>query len=117
MPRTARLTSSGPSNGPPRLPADPRHGRCVRTGHGDDPPTSSSPEVTMTTTRGSLAAAVIAACLAGGACGPLRRGSRPEVRGPVAAVQARAVDIRHKTGRTYRVELTRETRIIHDQRP
>ena len=71
----------------------------------------------MTTTRGSLAAAVIAACLAGGACGPLRLDSRPEIRGTVAAVQARAVDIRHKTGRTYRVELTRETRIIHDQRP
>ena len=71
----------------------------------------------MTTTRGSLAPAVIAACLAGGACGPLRLDSRPEIRGTVAAVQARAVDIRHKTGRTYRVELTPETRIIHDRRP
>ena len=71
----------------------------------------------MTTTRGSLAAAVIAACLAVDACGPLRLDSRPEIRGTVAAVHAQAVDIRHKTGRTYRVELTRETRIIHDQRP
>ena len=41
----------------------------------------------MTTTRGSLAAAMIAACLAGGACGPLRLDSRPEIRGTVAAVQ------------------------------
>ena len=70
----------------------------------------------MTTTRGSLAAAVIAACLAGGACGPLRLDSRPEIRGTVASVQPRAVDIRHKTGQIYRIELTRETRIIHDQR-
>ena len=71
----------------------------------------------MTTTRGSLAAAVIAAGLAGGACGPLRLDSRPEIRGTVAAVQASSVDIRHKTGQIYRVELTRETRIIHNQRP
>ena len=71
----------------------------------------------MATTRGSLAAAMIAACLAGGACGPLRLDSRPEIRGTVAAVHAQAVDIRHKTGRTYRIELTRDTRIIHNTKP
>ena len=71
----------------------------------------------MATIRGSLAVATIAACLAGGACGPLRLDSRPEIRGTVAAVQPRAVDIRHKTGQIDRVELTRETRIIHDQKP
>ena len=68
-------------------------------------------------TRGCLAAAAIAACLTTGGCGPLRLDSRSAIRGTVAAVEARAVDIRHKTGRTYRVELTRETRIINDQRP
>ena len=71
----------------------------------------------MATTHGSLAAAMIAACLAGGACGPLRLDSRPEIRGTVAAVHAQAVDIRHKTGRTYRIELTRDTRIIHNTKP
>lgn len=71
----------------------------------------------MPTTRGSLVAAMIAACLAGGACGPLRFDSRPEIRGAVTAVHAQAVDIRHKTGRTYRVALTRDTRIIHNKRP
>jgi hypothetical protein len=71
----------------------------------------------MATIRGSLAVATIAACLAAEACGPLRLDSRPEILGTVTAVQAQSLDIRHKTGRTYRVELTRETRIIHDQRP
>lgn len=71
----------------------------------------------MSTTRGSLASAMIAACLAGAACGPLRFDSRPEIRGAITAVHAQAVDIRHKTGRTYRVGLTRDTRIIHNKRP
>jgi hypothetical protein len=68
----------------------------------------------MATTHGFLAAVMIAACLGGGACGPLRLDSRPEIRGAVTAVHARAVDIRHKTGRTYRVGFTRDTRIIHN---
>jgi hypothetical protein len=60
---------------------------------------------------------MVAACLAGGACGPLRFDSRPEILGTIAAVHARALDVRHKTGRTYRVELTPDTRIIHNKRP
>jgi hypothetical protein len=55
---------------------------------------------------------MIAACLAGGACGPLRLDSRPVIRGSLAAVDARALDIRHKTGRVHRVWLTPDTRII-----
>ena len=66
----------------------------------------------MVATRGSLAAAMIAVWLAGGACGPLRLDSRPEIRGALAAVHAQAMDIRHKTGRIYRVGLTPATRII-----
>ena len=68
----------------------------------------------MVTTRGRLATAVIAACLAVGACGPIRLDSRPEIRGSLAAVNADAVDVRHKTGRIYRVGLTRDTRIVYD---
>jgi len=72
----------------------------------------------MATPRGSLAAAlIIAACLAGGACGPLRLDSRPAIRGTLATVHAQAIGIRHKTGRTYRVDLTRDTRIIHHTSP
>ena len=71
----------------------------------------------MTTPRGSLAAAMIAGCLAVGACGPLRFDSQPGIRGTVATVHARAVGIRHKTGRTFRVELTPDTRIIDRTRP
>ena len=68
----------------------------------------------MVATRGRLAAGLIAAWLTGGACGPIRLDSRPEIRGSLAAVHAEAVDVRHKTGRTYRVGLTPDTRIIYD---
>jgi hypothetical protein len=43
--------------------------------------------------------------------------SRPEIHGSLAAVHAEAVDVRHKTGRIYRVGLTRDTRIIYDNKP
>jgi hypothetical protein len=72
----------------------------------------------MTTTRRSLAAALAAACVAASACGPLRLDARPEIRGTVVAVkQGQSVELRHKTGQTYRIELTRETRIIHTKTP
>jgi len=71
----------------------------------------------MTRPLASLAAALVAACPGGTACGPLRLDSRSEIRGTVVAVDARAVDIRHKTGGVYRVVLTRDTRIIPNNRP
>ena len=70
----------------------------------------------MTTTRAFLTAALVAACLGDTACALRRLDSRPEIRGTVVAVHARAVEIRHKTGGIYRVELTRETRIIPNNR-
>jgi hypothetical protein len=39
------------------------------------------------------------------------------MRGTVVRVHAQAVDIRHKTGGIYRVELTPETRIIQNNSP
>lgn len=71
----------------------------------------------MTATRASLAAALVAVCLGGTACGLRRLDSRPEIRGTVVAVHDQAVEIRHKTGGIYRVEVTRETRIIQNNRP
>ena len=71
----------------------------------------------MVTTRGRLAAVLLAAWLTGSACGPIRLDSRPEIRGSLAAVHAEAVDVRHKTGRIYRVGLMRDTRIIYDNKP
>lgn len=70
----------------------------------------------MGTARGRLAAATIAASLAVGACGPIRLDSRPQMHGSLAAVHAEAVDVRHKTGRIYRVGLTRDTRIVYDNK-
>lgn len=63
--------------------------------------------------RGALAAGVIAAAAA---CGPVRLDNRPQIHGTVVAVDASALDIRHKTGGTYRVELTRDTRIVDRRR-
>jgi hypothetical protein len=73
--------------------------------------------VIVMTLRASLEAVLIAACLVSTACGPLRLDGRPEIRGTVVAVHARAVDIRHKTGGIYRIELTRDTRIVANNRP
>lgn len=71
----------------------------------------------MTATRASLAAALVVVCLGGTACGLRRLDSRPEIRGTVVAVHHQSMEIRHKTGGIYRVELTRETRIIQNNRP
>jgi hypothetical protein len=71
----------------------------------------------MTAVRASLAAALVAASLSSAACALLRLDATPHIRGTLVAVHAHAVDIRHKTGRIHRIELTRETRIIrNDQR-
>jgi hypothetical protein len=67
--------------------------------------------------RASVAAALVAACLGATGCGLRRLDSRPEIRGTVVALHAQVVDIRHKTGGIYRVELTRDTQIIQNNRP
>jgi hypothetical protein len=51
------------------------------------------------------------------ACGPLRFDARPHIRGTVVGVAKETVGIRHKTGRTYQIALTRETRISHETHP
>ena len=57
-------------------------------------------------------AAALAACFSAAACGPLRLDGRPSIRGTVVAVQQDAIAIKHKTGRTYRVGLSHDTRVV-----
>ena len=65
-------------------------------------------------THHSLAAAfVAAACIATVGCGPLWLDERPQIRGTLETVDGSSVGIRHKTGRTYQVEVTSETRIVN----
>jgi hypothetical protein len=44
-------------------------------------------------------------------CGPLRLDATPQIRGSVVGVKEQRLSIRHKTGQTYHVALTPETRI------
>ena len=67
----------------------------------------------MSTDFRAVSCAIAAAACLSAACGPLRLDGRPGIRGTVVAVQQDAIAIKHKTGRTYRVELSRDTRIVH----
>lgn len=71
----------------------------------------------MTSIRGSLGAGLVAACALAAACGPLWLDRPPQIRGTVVTVDGRTVDIEHKTGRIYRIEVTEDTRIADDRRP
>ena len=51
------------------------------------------------------------------ACAPLRLDDAPQIRGTLVTVERSGVDIRHKTGRTYRVEVTPDTKIVNSSRP
>ena len=50
-------------------------------------------------------------------CGPLRLDGAPHIRGTVTAVAGSTVGVKHKTGRTYRVEVTADTRIDNSRLP
>jgi hypothetical protein len=63
-----------------------------------------------------VASVAVAAVLTCG-CGPLRLDSTPHIRGMVTAVAGTTVAIKHKTGRTYRVEVTPETKVINSRHP
>ena len=61
------------------------------------------------------------ALLAGGAlsvmaCGPLRLDGRPHIRGTLVSAETNSVAIQHRTGRTYRVEVTPDTRVVNTKR-
>jgi hypothetical protein len=58
-------------------------------------------------------ALAIAICLGATACGPLRLDETPHIRGTLVTVDGRIVGIKHKTGRTYQVEITPETTIVN----
>lgn len=62
------------------------------------------------------AALVVAGCLAT-ACGPIRLDDSPQIRGTVVAVDGKTVGIQHKTGGTYYVEVTPDTRIVDSRQP
>jgi hypothetical protein len=55
--------------------------------------------------------------LASAACAPLRIDADRHIRGTIVAVRSHALDIRHKTGPTYEVALTADTKIVNDQHP
>jgi hypothetical protein len=60
---------------------------------------------------GVLLAGSVCAALVG--CAPLRLDDTPRIRGTLVAVEPGAVDVKHKTGRTYHVEVTPDTRIVN----
>jgi hypothetical protein len=60
---------------------------------------------------------VLACCCLLASCGPLRLDDRPHIRGTFVSVDATTVGVRHKTGRTYQVELTADTRIVNTRQP
>jgi hypothetical protein len=62
-------------------------------------------------------AAVVACCCLLASCGPLRLDDRPHIRGTFVSVDAKTIGVRHKTGRTYYVELTADTRIVNTRQP
>ena len=88
----------------------PAGGGKARSGSG------TAVEGMIVTTRASLTAAFVAACLTGTACGPLRLDATPEVRGTIVAVSAESVQVRHKSGGIFQVALTRDTQIIQNSR-
>jgi hypothetical protein len=49
------------------------------------------------------------------ACGPIRLDATPQVRGSVVGVEPQRLTIRHKTGYTYDVAVTPETRIVQGE--
>ena len=62
-------------------------------------------------------ASIAAAAVLTSGCGPLRLDGTPHIRGMVTAVGGTTVAIKHKTGRTYRVEVTPETKIVNSRQP
>jgi hypothetical protein len=64
-----------------------------------------------------VVACLAALLLATAACGPVRLDSRPQIRGTIVAVERGTLGIRHKTGRTYHVTITHNTRVVHDRQP
>ena len=57
----------------------------------------------------SLAVLAVAGAISG--CGPIRLDHRPQIRGTIVTTGVKRLAIRHKTGKVYHVELTRQTRI------
>ena len=52
-----------------------------------------------------------------GGCGPLRLDNTPQIRGSLVSVRESVVSIRHKTGRTYDVAVTADTRLRRGNEP
>ena len=63
----------------------------------------------------ALCAGVLMTLLAG--CGPLRLDNTPGIRGTLVGVHESKLSIRHKTGRTYDVVVTPDTRIRRQDVP
>ena len=50
-------------------------------------------------------------------CAPFRLDERPQIRGTLVTVDGGTVGLRHKTGRTYRIEVTPDTRVVNSRQP
>jgi hypothetical protein len=50
-------------------------------------------------------------------CGPLRLDNTARIRGSVVAVRDSVLSVRHKTGRTYDIRVTPDTRLRRDEEP
>jgi hypothetical protein len=66
----------------------------------------------MRTRRPALCGLLVAAAVALDACAALRLDARPQIRGTLVTTERSVVGIRHKTGATYQVRLTPDTRIL-----
>ena len=62
----------------------------------------------FTALAGGLAMAMVAGC------GPLRLDNTAQIRGSLVSVRDSTLSIRHKTGRTYHVAVTPDTRLRQD---
>lgn len=72
----------------------------------------------MSGKHGAFAAALLATgCITATTCAPLRVDERPQIRGTFVTVDGSTVGLRHKTGRTYRIEVTPDTRIVNSRQP
>jgi hypothetical protein len=70
----------------------------------------------MTCKHQFLAVAVAVAASFAAACGPLRLDDTRQIVGTLVTVDGQTIGIKHKTGGTYYVEVTPETRIVDSGR-
>ena len=71
----------------------------------------------MTDQHRLFAASIAVSSFLGAACGPLRLDDRPQIYGRVVSVEADTVGVKHKTGGTYYVDVTPDTKVTNKLQP